>query len=105
MNELPKPLADKFALVTGASRGIGAAIALELANAGAHIIAVARTTGGLEELDDKIKAAGVPKLIEDTLARIRKRPAAFPSVLSTSSEKGEGLEELRAAIALAASGG
>jgi len=55
---MSKPLADRIALVTGASRGIGAAIALELAKAGAHIVAVARTTGGLEELDDKIKAAG-----------------------------------------------
>ncbi|HWK97242.1 MAG TPA: SDR family NAD(P)-dependent oxidoreductase [Pseudolabrys sp.] len=54
----PKPLTDKIALVTGASRGIGAAVALELAQAGAHVIAVARTVGGLEELDDKIKAAG-----------------------------------------------
>ena len=53
-----KPLADRIALVTGASRGIGAAVALELAQAGAHIVAVARTTGGLEELDDKIKAVG-----------------------------------------------
>ena len=53
-----KPLADKIALVTGASRGIGAAAALLLAQAGAHIVAVARTVGGLEELDDKIKAAG-----------------------------------------------
>ena len=55
---MSKPLADRIALVTGASRGIGAAIALELAKAGAHIVAVARTTGGLEELDDKIKADG-----------------------------------------------
>ncbi len=54
---------------------------------------------------DKIKVAGVPRLIEATLEKIRKRPAAFPAVLSTSSEKGDGLEELRAAIALAASGG
>jgi NAD(P)-dependent dehydrogenase (short-subunit alcohol dehydrogenase family) len=53
-----KPLADKIALVTGASRGIGAALALHLAEAGAHIIAVARTVGALEELDDRIKAAG-----------------------------------------------
>ena len=52
------PLSDRIALVTGASRGIGAAVALELAKAGAHIVAVARTVGGLEELDDKIKAAG-----------------------------------------------
>jgi NAD(P)-dependent dehydrogenase (short-subunit alcohol dehydrogenase family) len=53
-----KPLTDKIALVTGASRGIGAALALQLAEAGAHIVAVARTVGGLEELDDKITAAG-----------------------------------------------
>jgi NAD(P)-dependent dehydrogenase (short-subunit alcohol dehydrogenase family) len=56
--ETVKPLADRIALVTGASRGIGAALALHLAQAGAHIVAVARTVGGLEELDDKIKAAG-----------------------------------------------
>ena len=53
-----KPLADRIALVTGASRGIGAALALELARAGAHVVAVARTVGGLEELDDAIQAAG-----------------------------------------------
>lgn len=58
MAEHAKPLSDKIALVTGASRGIGAALALALAQAGAHVIAVARTVGGLEELDDKIKAAG-----------------------------------------------
>jgi len=55
---MAKPLFDRIALVTGASRGIGNAIALELAQAGAHVVAVARTVGGLEELDDKIKAAG-----------------------------------------------
>jgi NAD(P)-dependent dehydrogenase (short-subunit alcohol dehydrogenase family) len=55
---MPKPLTDRIALVTGASRGIGAAVALELAEAGAHVVAVARTVGGLEELDDKIKAIG-----------------------------------------------
>jgi len=55
---MPKPLLDRIALVTGASRGIGAAAALALAEQGAHIVAVARTVGGLEELDDKIKAAG-----------------------------------------------
>ncbi len=55
---MSKPLAEKIALVTGASRGIGEALALQLAQAGAHVIAVARTVGGLEELDDKIKAAG-----------------------------------------------
>jgi len=58
MADNTNPLADRIALVTGASRGIGAALALELAQAGAHVVAVARTVGGLEELDDKIKAAG-----------------------------------------------
>ena len=55
---MPAPLAGRIALVTGASRGIGYATALTLARAGAHLVAVARTTGGLEELDDAIKAAG-----------------------------------------------
>ena len=53
-----KPLADRIALVTGASRGIGYALALKLAEAGAHVVAVARTVGGLEELDDAIRATG-----------------------------------------------
>ena len=55
---MTKPLSESIALVTGASRGIGAALAIELAKAGAHVVAVARTVGGLEELDDKIKADG-----------------------------------------------
>jgi NAD(P)-dependent dehydrogenase (short-subunit alcohol dehydrogenase family) len=55
---MAKPLADRVALVTGASRGIGYAAALMLAQAGAHVIAVARTVGGLEELDDAIKGVG-----------------------------------------------
>lgn len=49
-------LSGRVAVVTGASRGIGYFIAKELAAAGAHVIAVARTVGGLEELDDQIKA-------------------------------------------------
>ena len=51
------PLSEKIALVTGASRGIGRASALALSKAGAHVIAIARTEGGLTELDDEIRAA------------------------------------------------
>lgn len=51
-------LSGKTALVTGASRGIGRALAVALGRAGAHVLAVARTTGGLEELDDEIRASG-----------------------------------------------
>jgi NAD(P)-dependent dehydrogenase (short-subunit alcohol dehydrogenase family) len=55
---MPGPLANRIALITGASRGIGHAAAIALAKAGAHVVAVARTQGGLEEVDDAIKAAG-----------------------------------------------
>ncbi|MEG1452940.1 SDR family NAD(P)-dependent oxidoreductase [Brevundimonas sp.] len=51
------PLQDRIALVVGASRGIGRETALALAKAGAHVVAAARTQGGLEELDDEIYAA------------------------------------------------
>ncbi|MDY6961146.1 MAG: ribosome biogenesis GTP-binding protein YihA/YsxC [Pseudomonadota bacterium] len=47
---------------------------------------------------DKIKEAGVPRLISETAEKIRKRPAAFPQLIATSSEKGKGLDELRQAI-------
>src|ERR1700739_1161379 len=55
---MTQPLASRIALVTGASRGIGYATARALARAGAHIVAVARTQGGLEELDDEIRKDG-----------------------------------------------
>lgn len=66
-------LSGRTALVTGASRGIGYFLALELAKRGAHVIAVARTVGGLEELDDEIQAMGntatlVPLDIKDMAA-------------------------------------
>ena len=57
MTEL-KPLADKLALVTGASRGIGAATAEALAAAGAHVVLVARTGQALEEVEERIHNAG-----------------------------------------------
>jgi NAD(P)-dependent dehydrogenase (short-subunit alcohol dehydrogenase family) len=55
---MTKPLEDRIALVTGASRGIGRAAAIALAGAGAHVIAVARNVGALEELDDEIQKGG-----------------------------------------------
>ncbi|MBN9439432.1 SDR family NAD(P)-dependent oxidoreductase [Bosea sp. (in: a-proteobacteria)] len=55
---MTKPLQGRVALVTGASRGIGRAAALAYAEAGAHVVALARTTGALEELDDEIRAVG-----------------------------------------------
>lgn len=51
---------QRLALVTGASRGLGAALAEQLALRGWHVVAVARTAGGLEELDDRVRAAGLP---------------------------------------------
>ena len=55
---MTKSLESKVALVTGASRGIGQAAARALAAAGAHVILVARTVGGLEDVDDEIQKAG-----------------------------------------------
>ena len=79
---MAKLLDGKVALVTGASRGLGRAIALVLANEGAHIVATARTQGGLEELDDEIRAAGssatlVPIDIKDYPAIDRLGAAIF----------------------------
>jgi NAD(P)-dependent dehydrogenase (short-subunit alcohol dehydrogenase family) len=51
-------LAGRLALITGASRGLGAATALAYAKEGAHVVLVARTVGGLEAVDDQVKAVG-----------------------------------------------
>jgi NAD(P)-dependent dehydrogenase (short-subunit alcohol dehydrogenase family) len=51
-------MSGRVALITGASRGIGRAVATRFAAEGAHVILIARTVGGLEEVDDEIKAAG-----------------------------------------------
>ena len=58
MSEQSGRLAGRIAVVTGASRGIGAAVAKRFAAEGAQLILIARTVGGLEELDDEIRAAG-----------------------------------------------
>src|SRR5919204_1964582 len=75
-------MAVRLALITGASRGLGAATALAYAREGAHCILVARTVGGLEEVDDRIKAIGgtatlVPLDVTDGLGIDRLGAALF----------------------------
>src|SRR5258706_16340201 len=55
---MPGRLSGKVALITGASRGIGAAVAERLAREGAHLVLTGRTVGGLEEVDDRVRALG-----------------------------------------------
>ncbi|WP_435259158.1 SDR family NAD(P)-dependent oxidoreductase [Thioclava sp. FR2] len=61
-------MSQKIALITGASRGLGSAMAEQLALRGWHVVAVARTVGGLEDLDDRVKAAKLPGAGSLTLA-------------------------------------
>jgi NAD(P)-dependent dehydrogenase (short-subunit alcohol dehydrogenase family) len=61
-------MTDRTALVTGASRGLGSALAEQLALRGWHVVAVARTVGGLEDLDDRVRRAGLPGAGALTLA-------------------------------------
>ncbi len=61
-------MTQNIALITGASRGLGAAMAEQLAARGWHVVAVARTVGSLEELDDRVKALGLPGAGRLTLA-------------------------------------
>ena len=79
---MAKPLENKIALITGASRGIGRAAAKALAAAGTHVILVARTVGGLEEADDEIRKAGgnatlVPLNLKDFAALDRLGASIF----------------------------
>lgn len=84
-------LDNRIALVTGASRGIGKAVSLELARRGAHVIAVARSTGGLEELDDAIRAIGG----EATLVPLDLRDGpAFPRLAGAIAERWRRLDIL-----------
>ena len=76
------PLQGRVALVTGASRGIGAATAIELGRLGAHVVLTARTQGGLEETDDSIRAAGgtatlLPMDLADTASLDKIGPSVY----------------------------
>lgn len=76
-----KTLENRVALITGASRGLGAALAATLADAGAHVILLARTQGALEALDDQIQAAGGrATLFPFDLAETRKISAIGPAI-------------------------
>jgi NAD(P)-dependent dehydrogenase (short-subunit alcohol dehydrogenase family) len=76
-----KRLAGRIALVTGASRGIGRAAALELAREGAHVVILARTVGALEELDDEVRALGsTATLVELDLQKGDRVDALGPSL-------------------------
>ncbi len=73
---------SRIALVTGASRGIGAAAAIELARRGMHVVLTARTQGGLEETDDAIRSAGgTATLLPLDLADGASLDAVGPSLL------------------------
>ena len=99
---------DRIALVTGASRGLGFAMAEDLATRGWHVVAVARTVGGLEELDDRVKekrfvenlggrpAPYAPVDSADDLARAIER-IGTPGVLKTARDGYDGKGQWRIA--------
>ncbi len=76
-------LTGRVALITGASRGIGAATAIELARLGAHVVLIARTQGGLEEVDDTIRAGGgAATLLPMDLRKPEKLDTVGPTLFS-----------------------
>ena len=78
---MTKSLEGKTAVITGASRGIGAAVAKTLAREGAHVILIARTIGGLEAVDDEIKSfGGKATLMPLDLAKLNELDALGPTL-------------------------
>jgi NAD(P)-dependent dehydrogenase (short-subunit alcohol dehydrogenase family) len=79
---MTKPLSGQVALITGASRGLGAATAVALAEQGAHVVLIGRTVGGLEETDDKVRAVGgeavlMPVDLSETAKLVSLGPVLF----------------------------
>jgi len=86
MSMSEKPLTGRVALVTGASRGIGAATAVALARLGAHVVLAARTQGALEEIDDAIRQeGGTATLLPLDLANADSIDAIGPSLVQRFS--------------------
>src|SRR5579872_5149044 len=80
---MPGVLSGRVALITGASRGLGAAVAVELARLGAHVVITARTQGGLEETDDAVRAlGGAATLLPLDLREPDKIEAIAPSIVA-----------------------
>ena len=81
MDPSPRRLAGRLALITGATRGIGRAVALAYAREGAHVILVGRTVGALEEVDDEIREiGGAATLLTLDLKRQDKIDALGPTI-------------------------
>ena len=93
---------SRVALVTGASRGIGRAVAVALAGAGAHVIALARTQGALEELDDEILALRPAAPSPTTLVPCDLRDQPAIDRLGAAVRLDTGTEEIRVATIVAA---
>jgi NAD(P)-dependent dehydrogenase (short-subunit alcohol dehydrogenase family) len=80
---MPGPLHGRVALITGASRGLGAAVAVELGRLGAHVVITARTQGGLEDTDDAVRAVGgTATLLPLDLREPEKLEAIAPSTFA-----------------------
>ena len=80
---MPGVLSGRVALVTGASRGLGAAVAIVLGRLGAHVVITARTQGGLEDTDDAIRAAGgTATLLPLDLREPEKLDSVAPSIFA-----------------------
>jgi NAD(P)-dependent dehydrogenase (short-subunit alcohol dehydrogenase family) len=81
MDKAAPRLAGRLALITGATRGIGRAVAVAYAREGAHVILTGRTTGALEEVDDEIRAlSGSATLLALDLKRLEKIDALGPTI-------------------------